>query len=82
MTRDRLIKLVESMRTMIEKRILSLSRLPWGIRFVVVASDPRGQWVVVSSNVDGRDTQAILQTALTGADRRGRVIEVQGEELR
>lgn len=84
MTRDRLIKLVDSMRAMIEKRVLSSPRVGTGVRFVVVAIDPDAQWVAISSNTSTKDVQSILEAAGARAKLKyrddGPVIEVAGEE--
>ncbi len=56
-------------------------RMPRGSRVVVVATDVSGEWVGVGSNTNPKDIEAILRSALLGADRHdGQVIEVKGEE--
>lgn len=83
MTRDRLIKLVDSMRAMIEKRMLSSLR---GVRFVVVAVDPDSQWVALSSNTSPQEIRSILEAANARAQLRyhdeSPVIIAEGEEAR
>lgn len=55
-------------------------KLPRGARIVVAVTDVTGEWVGVGSNTNPKDTEAILRSALLGADRQdGKVIDVTGE---
>jgi predicted sugar kinase len=57
-------------------------KLPRGTRIVVAVTDVTGEWVGVGSNTNPKDIEAILRSALLGADRQdGKIIDVTGDEV-
>lgn len=65
------------------QEIVDKTDLPIGVRIVVAVTDASGQWVGVGSNTNLVDVEAILTSALVGADKISvprSIIETEGEE--
>lgn len=54
--------------------IATAAKLPKGARIVVVVTGEDGAWVGVGSNTSNADVEAILRSALYGADRRNQAV--------